>query len=195
MVQLGALLVACLRVPLAAKSPQPAEVLAAHGVVLAQAVAAALLFPYLLRDRRAALAVVASALPFVALGGVLSGLPVGRVVAAAAYITLWLAALGAVRHAVRPRFHLAAVAIASLVTVGTPLLLYLSVEFGNTDSAAAGTQQVFERWSPISPALAALLHLSKHPNWRHWVMPVALLAVSVATLIRARSSRQVIHKS
>ena len=195
LVQLSALLVACLRLPLAAKYPQPAEMLAAQLVVVAQVVAASLLFPYLLRDRRAALAVVASAWPFIALGGVLSALPAGRVVAAGAYVTLWLTALAAMRHTLPDRYQPAGVTSASLITVGTPLLFYLRVEFGNADAIAIETQRVFEKWMALGPLPAALLQLSTHSNWRHWMIPTTLLAASLIALFGAQRSRQVIHNS
>jgi hypothetical protein len=166
---------------------------AAHVIVLGQVITASLLFPFLLRDRRAAVAVIASAWPFVALGGMLSALPAGRMAVAAAYVSLWLAALAAVRRALPRRFHPAAVAAASLIVIGMPLLFYLSVEFGDADFTADRSKQYFDNLTPFSPPLGALLHLSKPSNWHPWMLPSALLAVSLAWLFRAHKTRQVIH--
>ena len=68
-------MVSALRVPLAAGYAQPAEMLAAHVMLVTQVSAAGLLFPYLMRSVFSAAAVAATAVPFVVLAGVLSATP------------------------------------------------------------------------------------------------------------------------
>src|SRR5688572_29419877 len=63
-IQLGATLLAALRIPLAAAYPEPAERLAVHVLLAVQVLAAGMLFPLLLRDWRSALQTIATAVPF-----------------------------------------------------------------------------------------------------------------------------------
>src|SRR5688500_14317068 len=71
-IQLGVILLAVSGIPLAARYAEPAERLAAHWMMGAQVVAAGLLFPFLLRDVRNSVQVIATAWPFQLAAGYLS---------------------------------------------------------------------------------------------------------------------------
>src|SRR5215211_6686279 len=74
LIQLGAILLAVLRVPLAAAYREPAEQLAPYLLFAVQVVAAGMLFPFLLRDWRTAVQVIATAIPFQLAAVYLAGL-------------------------------------------------------------------------------------------------------------------------
>jgi len=192
-IQFIALLVALLRVPLAAGYPQPAELLAAHVVVLTQIITSALLFPFLLRDLLSGLTVVATAWPFVALAGVTSGAPPARVVAGCCYVTSWLLALGLWNGWGRRAAGLRGVAVATMLTAGTNVLFYLRLEFA--PDAGGSAEELARRWSVISPPLAAIRQLGVAPAARDFGVPVAIAIAAVVCRLFARRSDQVIHSS
>jgi hypothetical protein len=166
LLQLLALGVSAARIPFFAKSfPQPAELLATGVMLVVQIGAAALLFPYLLRDFRAAVMVVAASWPFIILAGFLTGQAERRILwGTVAYVTAWLLGLAVWRSALRSaRAQAAGVAVATLVSIGGPLLWYLRAEYGVQSSAVDWTQA--SNWGPIMGALsiAATDHLVRDP--------------------------------
>src|SRR5438309_11262832 len=91
--QLLALALGASGAPLWAHHPLPRESLAAAVVFSGQIIALALLFPLLLPNRITSLAVAVMALPFIQLGGLLSGTSETSLMAASAYVELWLVGL------------------------------------------------------------------------------------------------------
>ena len=183
-VQLSVVLMAVLRVPLAAQYPEPAERLAAHLLFGAQVVGAGLLFPYLLRDARCAVQVVASAWPFQLAAGYLAGMAPAALAWPASLVTAWLITLALYAALLRsPRSRALGVAAAALLTLGGGTLRYLRLEFASAgvDAAPAGG---FENASPLLSTLAALDGLGTRPAW----VLIATLASAalLALLAKAR---------
>jgi hypothetical protein len=195
-VQLGALLLSLLRVSFAAAYPRAGELLAAHVMVVSQVVAAALLFPYLMRTWPAAVAVVASSWPFDAVAGVFSAAPAGHVVWAAAYVTAWLLVL-AIWNRALPEQRGIAMAAAALAAIGGCAVFYLRLEFAAGDIDAADVWAV----APAVPPLAALRPLVRSTEPIDWTLPAAAGFLELAAWHTRRRrhllprSGQVIHKS
>src|SRR5215213_7298770 len=93
LIQLGAILLVVLRVPLAARYPEPAERLAPHLLLAVQIITAGMLFPFLLRDWRTAVQVVATAIPFQLAAGYLAGLEPRAMLPAIALVLSWIVVL------------------------------------------------------------------------------------------------------
>jgi hypothetical protein len=160
-------------------------------MLVVQIGAAALLFPYLLRDCRAAAMVIAASWVFSILAAFLTGQAEHRILwATAAYVTAWLVGLAIWRSALRSaRAQAAGVAIATLLAFGGPLLWYLRAEYGVQSSAMNWTQ--VSNWGPIMGALsiARTGHLVRDP----WILAAgnvvaALVALGIRWMMR-RSTR------
>jgi hypothetical protein len=129
--QLATLLLAALQVPLSARFSTPFDAHATAEMAAVQIMAAALLFPSLLKDRNRWLFVAISVWPMLRIAALLGGETDARVYATAAYVTCWLALLAVWRWALpSERAQMMAVAIASLWAIGGPVLLYLRAEYG-----------------------------------------------------------------
>ena len=183
-IQLLALLLATARVPLAARYPQPAELLAAHVMVVVQLTAAALLMPYLLRNWAAAVAVIVTAWPFLVLGGVLSALPTARLTALGGFVTAWLIAFALVNLTAPDAWRLWACAAAAVGTSGGLVLTHLSEEFGGRDTT----------WLSWLPPLAALRQVNDQFRILDWALPAALSVICAGVLLLRTRSSHVIHK-
>ena len=163
LVQLAAVALAVLRVPLAARYPEPAERRAAHLVLATQVIAAGLLLPLLFRDRRTAVAVVASAWPFQLAAGYLAGMPPAALAWPAAFVTAWLAALACGAAQLRtPRAQAIGITIATLLALGGGVLRYLRLEFGRGVPEGTFTP---ESVSPLLSTLAAIEGSSTRTGW------------------------------
>lgn len=154
-------------------------------MLVTQVAASALAFPYLMRSWPAAVAVALAAWPFVVIAGVLSGTPTAAVIRAASYVMACLIALGAVNAALPERSRSLAVAAATLLCVGGPVLFYLDVEFARGDGP----------WTWISPTLAVLRHVRGDASARDWLLPATIASIAVAAVFLRRRSSQVIHNS
>lgn len=133
--QLAALALAAARIPLSAHYPTAGERWAAHLLLTAQLCGSALLFPYLFRNLRSGVVVLATSLPFTAAAGILAAHSPARTALIAAYLALWVATLFAVRVVLRsPKAQLTAAAVAIGATAGGALLNYLRSEFRSADT-------------------------------------------------------------
>ena len=104
LIQLSTLGVSAARIPFYAvkRFPQPAELIALPLMLVMQIGMSALLFPYLLRDARAAGLVIVSSWPFTILAALLTGLPNKRMMLELlAFNTIWLLGLTLWRGALR----------------------------------------------------------------------------------------------
>ncbi len=136
LVQLAALGLAAGRVPLWARFPQPGELLALQFLVAAQALAASMCFPFLLRDLRTAACILASGWPMALIAGGLAAAPWARICAAEIHVSLFLIVLTIWRIPLRDSTAQSiAVAVTSLWTVGGAMLVYLCAEFAPTLSS------------------------------------------------------------
>ena len=178
-VQLVALLVPAVRVPLAAKYPDPEELQALRVMVAVQVAAGSLLFPVLMANRGTAAAVVATAWPFQMLATALSATPLQQAMAPALYVTAWLASLVLWRASLPLAQGWAwGVAVASVLTVGGAALWYLRVEFvpgGDVTAAWFGPLVAGLQGTPSSSLLGAA-----------WLWPLASASAAAATLFGRR---------
>jgi hypothetical protein len=138
-IQGAALAFSAARIPFfASKSfPQPAEVLALGVMLFVQITASALLFPFLMRDLRAAAMVIATTAPFTVLAGFLTG-TIDLVLQAytAAFVLAWLLGLALWRVALRSdRARAVGITVALLVALGGPIAWYLCGEYVFQSSA------------------------------------------------------------
>jgi hypothetical protein len=132
LVQAAALGLAAARVPLSAHFPQPAERQAMAEMLIAQIAAAAVLFPLLLQDWTAFGLAEAASWPMLDLAALLGGQPPARIAWAAGYVTLWLATLTLWQKILgQSPWQRLAVGLASLWTLGGPVLLYLHGEYAS----------------------------------------------------------------
>ena len=183
-VQLAALFLAAFRVPLAAKYPQPAESLATHVLLAVQVAASAMLFPHLMPNWRTTAAIIATGWPFAAIASILSAVPLARMAAAEAYVTVWLLALALWRAVLREhRLSLYGVALATTVSIGGAALYYFRLEFGPiaAGSAVGGNGYALIALSPI----AATLRQLSAPGmfWTGWLAPISLAAAAAVALL------------
>jgi hypothetical protein len=188
LVQLAALSLAALRIPLAAKYPQPAELLATHVMLVAQVAAAALLFPRLMPDWRTAAGVIVTAWPFAVAASALSAASVGATARGEAYVTAWLVALALWSAALPgPRSRLYGVSVAASLSMGAAILWYLAHEFGVAGGPERTVGGSGRRLWAASPVLAALNQVSaRGPLWGDAVFLLALVLAAVATVLARR---------
>lgn len=185
--QLAAVLVAVLRVPLSAQYPEPAEQMALYPLSGTQVVAAALLFPFLLRDGRCAGQAVASALPFLLGAGFMAGVTPEALIWPAASVAAWLVTLALWAPALQTsRARMIGIAVASLLTLGGGTLRYLRLEF------AAGRGGAGFNPESASPLLSTWANLAGSNTAAAWVLlaVLALAAIGVRVANRPRRSSQ-----
>lgn len=116
--------------PLCADPPQPPQRLALGILLVAQVAASALLFPFLLRTVSQTLLILLTSLPFLQLAGFLSVTPHRRLILAGAGLIIWLIGLAIwQRRLTCEKSRLIAIAIATVLAAGGPLLWYLHAEF------------------------------------------------------------------
>lgn len=128
-IQLLALSLGTLRVPLSARFPPPGEQFAIHIMLVTQIVTSALLFPFLMRDAKTSAMVILTIAPFVQLASYLSMVSLPRAALAMAYVATWLATLALWR----PLFHeqstkLLGVSSAVAISLGGAVVWYVRAE-------------------------------------------------------------------
>jgi len=178
------LLLAVTRVPLAAQYPRAGERLAAYLLLATQVVAAAALMPWLLRGWRTSLLAAACCWPLLGIAAMLSNVAPSRALAAAGYLTAWIAAL-AIWNAAAPsrRLAFAFSAVASAVAAGGPLLWYLRAEFNPPDPSAPDPAWYY------GPVVTAFSLVDGHPDSQGaWLVLLAAIALGgpIAWRIRRR---------
>jgi hypothetical protein len=161
--------------------PVPADRLALAVMLVTQVSASALSFPFLLRDARAAAMVIAASWPFTILAAFLTGNVELRPLAGAIiYISAWLTGLALWRVALRTdRARAVGVCIATLLTLGIPLLWYLGAEFIVQSDAVKWASAA--GWGPTFGVLAVSLH--DPLIVRAWIFAGAHVAVGALGLI------------
>src|SRR4051794_2325066 len=152
LVQLAALGLSAARVPLAARWPADGEALALEQMLVAQTVAAGMLFPALLRDPRSCAVAILTSLPFVQLAALLSSTTFAHAAPAAGLALLWLVTLCAWRAAwsrmtttpaptrpptITPRAELLGVAVANALTIGGALAWFAAADAGAPSASRA----------------------------------------------------------
>ena len=175
--QLLALLIPVTQTPLTDQFPRPPERQALYVMVAAQLALSALLFPLLFRWPANIPAVVASTWPMLLLSGLLASAPAARIALAASYVSAWLITLALWNSLLKSaRSRLIGVALASALTLGGPLILYLRAEFGATVDSQV----------PVDPiACAFALIDGSVPSLSPWH---SVLALAIAALLIAAGS-------
>ena len=191
-VQLAALAVCSMRVPLWARSPVATEQLALIVMLATQTAMASVLFPILLRNVLWALIAIAVAWPMGELASFLADSSASRFVIGEIYVSIWLATLHLWTMALRSSWEkIFGAAIAAMVTLGGPLLFYLRIEFGET----SGSGPPLGAFGPTAGVVSLMI-----PGERNTIT-WGVLALSFALAVIARlagkkfswSSRQVVH--
>ncbi len=170
------MILAAARVPLAARYPEPAEQLAPHVLVATQVIAAALLFPFLLREWRVAIQLIATAIPFQFAAAILAGWDVRSIADSAACVAVWIVALSLWTASIRTEKSRAlGIALASFLTLGAGIAHYLRLEF----DPSTATENAFELASPLFTALGSIDGLPPRQGW------IFLLAILLGGLTAA----------
>jgi hypothetical protein len=130
LIELGALLLAAFRIPLAAEYPQPAEFYAVRVLLVVQFAWATMLFPSLLRTWAMTLIALCAAWVMLMLAAALSAWHIADVLPVAAFLSLWIVALGMIRAALPWKWQMVAAGLASTYVIGGALLWYLQSDFG-----------------------------------------------------------------
>ncbi len=182
MCQIGILILMASRLPLAAKFPQPAENLAMLAMIFTQLVIASVIGRPLLRDVRTFAIAFATAIPMLVLATLLSGQPASHAIIPAITVAAWFgasASIGAIRSdAIRTPMQ----ALMLLLTVGGPVLVYLSWEFGRRPIAVDG-------WIAfVSPTLGAASTFI-HGTSQIWTIVVPIVVIIAISTIRFRQAR------
>ncbi len=151
-IQLLALSLGALRVPLSARFPPPGEQFAIHIMLVTQIVASALLFPFLMRDAKTSVMIVLTIAPFVQLASYLSAVPITRAALAALYVAAWLTTLATWRVFFRSRSaEMFSVALAVAWSVGIAIAWYVMAESRVSAGVDWATDGLF---GPILGAIA-----------------------------------------
>jgi hypothetical protein len=183
--QLAALLLAGLQVPLSDNFPRPAESMALDEMLVVQVGFAALLFPILLPNLPTAVIAIVATWPLVQLAGALAAVEPLRVFLSGAYVCGWLALL-ALWRSILPchKSRMFGVAVAALLSIGAAVLWYLRAEFV--------TEQINPDWARdglAGPILGVLAILHQEQNsLRPW-LPLGIAAAVTAAfrgLLRSR---------
>lgn len=188
LIQLAALLISALQIPLSARFPRPAERLALEEMIVVQIAVSSLAFPFLLRDRWAAAGAIGSAVVFQQIAALLAAVEPLTALLTGAFVACWLAALALWNDAIdSARGRLAATAAAGAFSLGGPLLWYLAAEF--TRNGFSLHWRVQGLLGPIMGSLA-LIH-ARRPVWFPWaIVGVLLVAGGVAAgIVRRRHCR------
>ena len=185
-IQLLALSLGALRVPLSAGFPPPGEQFALHILLVTQIVASALLFPFLLRDAKTSVMVVLTIAPFVQLASYLSMVGVARAALAAGYVAAWLATLALWRAILRTRgAQMRGVACALALSIGAAILWYVRAEGGSAAPIDWSRDGLF------GPILGALVQVEAQSSPSNIWIALAVLLIASAVMRLAARKREV----
>jgi hypothetical protein len=177
-VQLAALLLSALRVPLAAQFPQPAEFEAVRVLLAMQFAWVAIIFPMLLINWRMTVLAVASAWVMLALAAGLSALTLTLVLPAAGYLSAWMIVLWTLRAAlVGAGQQMFAAAVMATYFIGGALLWYVQSDFGATPPSLASVAN-----GPLLMVIAS----PQHPPAIGWILVAVMEAAVLITLVLFR---------
>ncbi len=186
--QLCVMFLAALRIPLAARYPAPAEQLAPQLLFSTQVVVAGLLFPFLLRDLRCTIQILATGWPFQLAAVYLSGGSAGEMNWATAFVGTWLITLAIWACLLRStRTRMPGVCLANCLILGGGLLRYLRLEF----APETRLSNPFETALPLPATLAALEGSSIWPGWL-LVLALACLGLLLLGLRRFRCPKALV---
>ena len=188
-IQLLALLLPTLHIPLSDNFPRPIERVALDEMLIVQITAAALLIPMLFTSASTTLILIAGTWPFLQLAAMLSATNSQRLLLAALYLAAWmttLAFINAALHGTRTRMR--AVALATSFTLAGPLLSYLYAEFAPVDHAP----RIITALNPILSALE--IARDDESSLIPWAFIAASLALSLLASAVLRRHRKMPDK-
>jgi hypothetical protein len=155
-VQLLALVVAASDVSLWARAVEPTSNLALPIVLIVQLVFASLLAPMLFRNWVGGAALIAAAVPFACLAGMLSAAPVTQVLRSAVLAAAWMIIVASwTLRATSPAAKAVVSSVATALTLGLAILSYVSFEF--REPTLPGDQWASRAWRIIVIASALSL--------------------------------------
>ena len=187
--QLLALLLPTLQIPLSDDFPRPIERVALDEMLIVQIAAAALLFPMLFTSAATTLVLIAATWPFLQLAAMLSATNSQRLPFAAIYLAMWMTTLALIDSALHVnRARMRAVALATSFTLAGPLLSYLNVEFASVDRAL----RILTSLNPILSALA--IARNEDNALFSWAFIITSLALSLTIRALLRRHRGVSDK-
>jgi hypothetical protein len=166
--------------------PRPAEVLAGGVMLTMQITASAMLFPFLLRDIRAAGLVITASWPFTICSLLLTGYFEPRSsVYLIGYVTTWLLGLRVWSALLRtPRSQATGISLATLLTVGGAVIAYVQAEYSlaNLKVATVLMGPLIGGWAVIG---------AKQFIWQSWVavggsLAIALIVTGICRIPRYR---------
>lgn len=190
-IQLAVLALSAARVPMWYGAPHPLERVAAAQMVVAQVVASALLFPWLMRDLATGACAILVAAPFIQLAALLTDVEPTRALRGWAYVALWMTALliwtRALHRSMRAQLY--GIAVAGVAVIGVPLLRYFRMEFADIDARM--------RW--LDPTTGAIAQLRPDAvDVSAWLLVAGVVvggALAWLASHTAAGNRQVIHNS
>jgi len=160
--QMCALALSAGRTMLWARSPRASEQLGLAVMLVTQIVAASLLLP-LLCGRRTVLILAATGWPMAQLAAFVADASFHRVILGETYVSVWLVVVHVWSRLISsPPGRLYASAIAMLLSLGGPVLCYLSVDF-----AEEAPHVVWVSAGVFGPAMGAISQV--FPEQSHWL--------------------------
>lgn len=144
LIQLLALLLPVLHIPLSDQFPRPIEKVAIEEMLAIQLILSSLLLPLLFRTWRTSLILIASTWPFLQLTAVLSSTPAANALQAGLYLSGWMALLAIWANLLRSdRSCLIASVLFTALVLGDALQGYLRVEFALDPTGSRGVSTLF----------------------------------------------------
>lgn len=181
LIQMAMLVIAARDVPLWARFPAEGDRLAVHEMLVAQIIASALLFPWLLRDGVTTLLVAAAAIAFGQVSAFIAGASHMRALLAGAYVVGWLIGLALWRDALsRWRATMPGVASAAALSLGGVVIAYLQAERWMPSEHSIPSHQ-------LGPIMGALSQLDAAAGPSRWGFLIAFLLTSVLVRLFSRS--------
>lgn len=186
--QIAALGAAAARVPVWARAPAAGEELALFYMLAVQTATVSFLFPILLIDFRWTLLAIVTAWPMAQLAGYLSDSSALPLVLGELYVSAWIVALSLWSPMLHTKWlQLLGAALASMIALGGPILLYLRLEFGG------GAIESTALFGPICGALSQIIPDASKSAWMIPATPIILAAIIFWKSKWRSRSRQVIH--
>jgi len=191
--QLVALGLCACRTMLWARAPRAGEQLALFVMLAMQIAMSALLFPHLLGNLRSTIPALATALPMAQLAAYLSDAPATHLALGELYVWTWMMGLHLCSRLLpNPWSKLLGIGIASMLTLGGPVLWYLRADFGRDDS-----QLPHWSMSMFGPICGAISQIVPEGSDLGWTIPATVFAAGLLGYFLKRSRleipRQVIH--
>jgi len=162
--QLAALGICACRAMLWARAPRPGEQLALFVMLAMQIAMSALLFPHLLGNLRSTIPALASAWLMAQLAANLSDSTATRFVLGELYVCAWMIGLTLWSKTLTTvRSKLLGIAIASMLSLGGPVLWYLRADFGPDHSQLPLWSMSF--FGPICGAISQIVPEGSNLGW------------------------------